>query len=453
MIIGLPQDDPSVNSMIQTLADRGGPKIGIHLSRHLETCFWIWAKEKKDNQHVYLRHVFEVKEMPTRAWVEAVSDNNGHIYINGKSVGVSDNWRRPDAFEVAQLLHPGRNIVAVDGANEDGPAGILLRLHGLNPTGDVVLDVKTDKNWKVLETAPPPNWTALDIDESAWAPAKQIAINGEGTWEDKVEANFQADQYLLHISDAKHPAIAGLTGFLGRCVVTDGLKPNSSCIPIIEADKTPVALAGEGAAGRLVLLGFEPEKTPRGTDRASSSPTASADFLLQSILWLSRQPDTAHVNRWRIPETAAGNQTIRLNATAVAPSTFQFIAKDSNGKLYEEKGDLKDNSPLAIAFPVPQSWKAGGTISTSLIVKAGDEITCARTGSITIIDSVPLDLSPLSKRWVYKPGETLELEANLAPQVATPMGHLELKVMSNDSPTRSFPRALLVKAKRPGRSH
>jgi hypothetical protein len=47
MIIGLPQDDPSVDSMIGTLADRGGPKIGIHLSHHLEKCFWIWTKEKK----------------------------------------------------------------------------------------------------------------------------------------------------------------------------------------------------------------------------------------------------------------------------------------------------------------------------------------------------------------------------------------------------------------------
>ena len=51
-------------------------------------------------------------------------DDDGWVYVNGKPVGESHDWRASPGFEVGGFLHTGDNSIAVVVHNGDGPGGI-----------------------------------------------------------------------------------------------------------------------------------------------------------------------------------------------------------------------------------------------------------------------------------------------------------------------------------------
>ena len=51
-------------------------------------------------------------------------DDDGWVYVNGLPVGESHDWKASPAFDVANSLHAGDNLLAVVVRNGDGPGGI-----------------------------------------------------------------------------------------------------------------------------------------------------------------------------------------------------------------------------------------------------------------------------------------------------------------------------------------
>src|SRR5439155_10319649 len=90
LVIGLPHDKPGRKELFDLLSQRGGPQLGIHLEKHVEGAFWIWGPKTKDEQHVYLRKSFDLKDVPTRAWIQCNADNAAQISVNGAPVGSAD---------------------------------------------------------------------------------------------------------------------------------------------------------------------------------------------------------------------------------------------------------------------------------------------------------------------------------------------------------------------------
>jgi hypothetical protein len=229
-----------------------------------------------------------LKQRPVRAWVQVAADNRSRVFVNGKEAGQSEDWRRPASFEVTALLRDGENLIAVDGYNEDGPAGVVLSLNGWSETGRATLEVKSDATWKAFDSQAE-HWHDVTFDDSSWLGARVIAPIGGGIWEDKVRSDYTSDEYVASISRSDHPSIAGLDGAIGRLVLLDALRAGPACKTILTADQIPIALAGEGAAGRVVLMaGFPQRITPR-----ADSPDVLANlnfrrFILKSVAWLAR---------------------------------------------------------------------------------------------------------------------------------------------------------------------
>lgn len=74
-------------------------------------------------------------ELPSNAqpgseskWMLEVSriDDEGTVYINGKSVGKANDWSHTFLFDVSRALRPGRNVVAVLVHNREGTGGLGL---------------------------------------------------------------------------------------------------------------------------------------------------------------------------------------------------------------------------------------------------------------------------------------------------------------------------------------
>ena len=150
---------------------------------------WIWSKSPSTNQKLWFRRSFDLDSTPKFATLYATCDNQMAMWINGKKVGVSSAWESPLKLNVAPFLVKGKNVIAIEGTNEGGVAGIVLKLDvkqdgkggqpaKLKALATVVSDVVS---WKYSEEKVP-SWETVDFNDAAWKKPVKIGTLGEGPW-------------------------------------------------------------------------------------------------------------------------------------------------------------------------------------------------------------------------------------------------------------------------------
>ena len=156
---------------------------------------WIWSwpnpgsnsTRDMDMSCAYFRVELPLPSSVVKADVFLTADNLHAMYVNGKYVGQSDNnpdkWNEPKRFDVAGLLVPGRNVVAIEAANTaPGPAGLLV--YGAVQLGDGRQVVFTSGDqWRCHEKKEK-NWEQIAFDDSKWQKAYVVAPYGSAPWGD-----------------------------------------------------------------------------------------------------------------------------------------------------------------------------------------------------------------------------------------------------------------------------
>ncbi|MCY2990492.1 MAG: hypothetical protein NTY19_21830, partial [Planctomycetota bacterium] len=120
-----------------------------------------------------------------KADIFLTADNLFALYVNGKYVGPSDanpdNWNQTKRFDVASLLVPGRNVVAIEGANTaPGPAGLIVYGAVHLADGKQILLTSGDQ-WKCSEKKQK-NWEQVAFDDEKWQKAYLVAPYGSAPW-------------------------------------------------------------------------------------------------------------------------------------------------------------------------------------------------------------------------------------------------------------------------------
>ena len=135
----------------------------------------------------YFRGTFLLPEnAPIKSADLAIAADNLYVlYVNGQPVGESEPdpnaWSRAKRFDVAGLLVPGRNVVAVEAINTvPGPAGLLVKLAVQLADGRQVVLV-SDEPWKSLDQELP-NWQQPGFDDKAWRAAHVVGAFGIPPW-------------------------------------------------------------------------------------------------------------------------------------------------------------------------------------------------------------------------------------------------------------------------------
>jgi len=136
------------------------------------------------------------------------ADNLFTLYLNGKPVGQStsnpNDWKTPKRFDVAGLLAPGRNVVAVEAVNTiDGPAGLLVKFLITLADGRTVVS-QSDDTWKCSEKESP-NWQAPAFDDKSWQAAYTVGEYGSAPW-GKFARGLAATPAEKPLDPAKPPA-------------------------------------------------------------------------------------------------------------------------------------------------------------------------------------------------------------------------------------------------------
>lgn len=123
---------------------------------------WIWSSADANKEAPpatsYFSKTFELAE-PESGLVEIACDNRYVLRLNGRLVGASNNWEQLDRYDVASLLVSGQNTIDIRCVNDNGPAGLAVRVT-VKAKGVEPVTHSTDESWI----------TRLNVGQS-WNPA------------------------------------------------------------------------------------------------------------------------------------------------------------------------------------------------------------------------------------------------------------------------------------------
>src|SRR4029079_16133067 len=110
---------------------------GFAIEPRHTTAQWIWADEARPRPgnvaaHRYFRKRFTVEGPSVSHAVRNVTGDAAFtVWLNGERVGHGEfhpHNRRIYTFDVAKLVRPGENVLAVHGTNKTGTAGVLVQM-------------------------------------------------------------------------------------------------------------------------------------------------------------------------------------------------------------------------------------------------------------------------------------------------------------------------------------
>lgn len=144
---------------------------------------WIWhPAENAEVKQAYFRHLFElpsgVRVKSAQVWVTA--DNEFMFYLNGKEIGGGEEWKAVETFDVAADLKPGKNVVAIDGQNRQGTAGLTFGIDVICQDGKKI-EVRSNDTWLTSTTAGA-RWKTLNFKAKGWVKPVTICKYGEAPW-------------------------------------------------------------------------------------------------------------------------------------------------------------------------------------------------------------------------------------------------------------------------------
>lgn len=150
---------------------------------------WVWSPEPQGYLQVppckrYFRATVQIPAGQIRKAVfRLAADNSAVLFVNGKQAGSSDAWEQPTEIDVAALLRPGANTLAIEAANggeAPNPAAIIGRCKVEFAQG-APIEFAIDKAWKCSREAKA-GWQNAGFDDAGWVAAQEVADFGQGPW-------------------------------------------------------------------------------------------------------------------------------------------------------------------------------------------------------------------------------------------------------------------------------
>ncbi|QNN24542.1 c-type cytochrome [Planctomycetales bacterium ZRK34] len=149
---------------------------------------WIWSQgQPKNQQVVYFRKTFTVDGPIKSAMFAGSCDNAMKVFVNGKQVASSKQWEDITHEDVAKVIQPGENVLAIRGQNQTGIAALLAKLTITLNDGKPQI-VVTDSSWQTADKGGK-GWNTQQAKVDGWESARVIEKLGGGPWGRAVNAN------------------------------------------------------------------------------------------------------------------------------------------------------------------------------------------------------------------------------------------------------------------------
>ena len=156
--------------------------------RDLEQARWVWDSQGPAGggqvSERYFRETFAVLDgrKVKRAVCIAGANNQAEVFFNGHEIAVASNGVLPHAVDVAHLVRPGDNVVAMKAtySRPDRPAGLIAAVRVEFDSGDPLM-VLSDSHWKVT-AKPESGWESPAFLDFGWGTAKELGNYGMAPW-------------------------------------------------------------------------------------------------------------------------------------------------------------------------------------------------------------------------------------------------------------------------------
>ncbi|MCY2990002.1 MAG: glycosyl hydrolase [Planctomycetota bacterium] len=169
----------------------------------LEQAKWIWHNEGHPAASApvgkrYFRRAFALPAGRSIQSAVAVmtADNAFELSVNGRRAGEGDNFHVADSINVAPLLKPGVNVLAVtgeNGADAPNPAGLIGAVAIRFDDGSEFA-LTTDGKWETA-TSVQDGWTAFAPATTGWTPALELGPLGMQPWGDVAKPSSSSDPF------------------------------------------------------------------------------------------------------------------------------------------------------------------------------------------------------------------------------------------------------------------
>lgn len=155
-----------------TRIESGGPPAAV----------WIWkTATAAEGEKVFFRRDFQLPPNIASAAVTVICDDSHRLFVNGQDLGAAGGWNTPRSYDVLVHLKPGgRNLIAIEGTNHRGAAGMALRFRATLKDGKK-LHIVSDANWRCT-SEPTAGWQDLEFPTATWPKAVVVAKMGDAPW-------------------------------------------------------------------------------------------------------------------------------------------------------------------------------------------------------------------------------------------------------------------------------
>lgn len=142
---------------------------------------WIWGSEGADVEAEAGRcdflKSFSLDEVHTGR-LEIVCDNQYVVRLNGRLIGIGNQWKQWTAYDVSPFLVVGENRIQVRCRNEGGPAGLAVKLILASAAGPSTSEViATDASWEAKPQSSG-TWDPTIDAQTPWVPATVLGAVG-----------------------------------------------------------------------------------------------------------------------------------------------------------------------------------------------------------------------------------------------------------------------------------
>jgi hypothetical protein len=156
----------------------------------LQTAKWIWFQEGNpaSSAPVATRYFRRTVNLPdgkiSAARISLTADNGFTLWLNGNELGGGNNFHQVHQYDVAGLLKPGTNVIAVlaeNGGDAPNPAGLIAALQ-VRFANDANLEIASDATWQAAMRVSQ-NWQTLRDGQGDWSAAMELGGYGMSPWE------------------------------------------------------------------------------------------------------------------------------------------------------------------------------------------------------------------------------------------------------------------------------
>ena len=437
LAVGLPANSWECRRLDELLGCRLPVHVGKGSALGEWTAAWIWypAEPVAEYAHRYFRKTFEIPAKPDIALLRITADNIHHLYVNGKLAGTDRNWTTAETYDLTAGLTSGRNVIAVDAHNIDGPAGLLVQMVVKCP-GHELLRIDTDSSWRASKAAEG-RWRQRDFNDSGWAEPKSLGRAPVKPWGDRVTdslINVSADVRIAHMT---HAVTKGIPDRLGKTSSARDVKLKPGAILLARAKQHPVVIAGEAGRGRCIVV----VDAGNGEDSLEQSDFYD-DLIRQAARWLTHRQTPIAFDEYRVPEAMMVGGTCRVNVAASASRAADavircLITKGPTTALDRtERVRVAPRASLGFAFETPDSYAAEGDYRVRTeIASAPGSVIAFRDSKLTVQTRANVEMSIRSGKRVTAPGFRLDIDARIVSRANKPM---KVKLDANVYDGRDF---------------